>query len=76
MRGDILARGQPNLHLVCASICVTRAALDARFFDFTTKKYKETPVDQQTEVLSAMGDVAVTTEKRAFSTSFSDLRMA
>ncbi|MBA5805775.1 hypothetical protein [Rhizobium changzhiense] len=55
---------------------MTRAALDARFFDFTTKKYKETPVDQQTEVLSAMGDVAVTTEKRAFSTSFSDLRMA
>ncbi len=29
------------------------------FFDFATKKYKEIPVDQQAEVLSAIGDVAI-----------------
>ncbi len=29
------------------------------FFDFGTKSYREIPVDEQTEVLSAIGDVAI-----------------
>jgi predicted DNA-binding protein with PD1-like motif len=29
------------------------------FFDFTTKTYKKIPVDEQTEVLSAIGDIAI-----------------
>lgn len=29
------------------------------FFDFATKAYKKIPVDEQTEVLSAIGDIAI-----------------
>lgn len=29
------------------------------FFDFATKSYREIPVDDQTEVLSAIGDIAI-----------------
>lgn len=29
------------------------------FFDFSTKSYKEIPVDRQAEVLSAIGDIAI-----------------
>lgn len=35
------------------------------FFDFATKSYKEIPVDGQTEVLSAIGDVAVGDDGKA-----------
>ncbi|TWF43963.1 PPC domain-containing DNA-binding protein [Neorhizobium alkalisoli] len=35
------------------------------FFDFATKKYKEIPVDRQTEVLSAIGDVATGDDGKA-----------
>lgn len=35
------------------------------FFDFTTKKYKEIPVDEQAEVLSAIGDIAVGDDGKA-----------
>lgn len=35
------------------------------FFDFTTKKYREIPVDSQTEVLSTIGDVAVGDDGKA-----------
>lgn len=35
------------------------------FFDFATKRYKEIPVDSQTEVLSAIGDVAVGDDGKA-----------
>jgi predicted DNA-binding protein with PD1-like motif len=35
------------------------------FFDFETKSYKEIPVDQQSEVLSLIGDVAEGDDGRA-----------
>ena len=35
------------------------------FFDFATKTYKEIPVDSQTEVLSAIGDIAVGDDGKA-----------
>ncbi|MDM9627755.1 DNA-binding protein [Rhizobium sp. S152] len=47
--------------LVGASLTAIGAFRSATlgFFDFKTKSYKEIPVDYQTEVLSAIGDVAV-----------------
>lgn len=35
------------------------------FFDFSTKKYDEIPVDEQTEVLSAIGDIATGDDGKA-----------
>lgn len=35
------------------------------FFDFASKSYKEIPVSEQTEVLSAIGDIAVGDEGKA-----------
>lgn len=35
------------------------------FFDFTTKRYDEIPVDEQTEVLSAIGDIAIGDDGKA-----------
>ncbi len=35
------------------------------FFDFATKSYKKIPVDGQTEVLSAIGDIAVGDDGKA-----------
>lgn len=35
------------------------------FFDFATKSYKDIPIDRQTEVLSAIGDVAIGDDGKA-----------
>jgi len=35
------------------------------FFDFTTKSYTEIPVPEQTEVLSAIGDIAIGDDGKA-----------
>jgi uncharacterized protein len=35
------------------------------FFDFATRSYTQIPVDEQTEVLSAIGDIAVGDDGRA-----------
>ncbi|MFA1678138.1 PPC domain-containing DNA-binding protein, partial [Rhizobium mongolense] len=35
------------------------------FFEFATKNYKEIPVEEQTEVLSAIGDIAIGDDGKA-----------
>ena len=35
------------------------------FFEFGTKTYKEIPIDRQTEVLSAIGDIAIDDDGKA-----------
>jgi uncharacterized protein len=35
------------------------------FFDFVTKRYKEIPIDRQSEVLSAIGDIAIGDDEQA-----------
>lgn len=35
------------------------------FFDFANRSYKEIPVDEQTEVLSAIGDIAIGDDGKA-----------
>lgn len=58
---DAISRFAQENEIAGASLTAIGAFRSATlgFFDSATKKYKEIPVDSQTEVLSAIGDVAV-----------------
>ncbi len=64
---DAISRFAQQQEIAGASLTAIGAFRSATlgFFDFTTKKYKEIPVDSQTEVLSAIGDVAVGDDGKA-----------
>ncbi|PWE53746.1 DNA-binding protein [Metarhizobium album] len=64
---DAMSRFAQENEIAGASLTAIGAFRSATlgFFDFATKKYKEIPVDSQTEVLSAIGDVAVGDDGKA-----------
>ncbi len=64
---DAISRFATDQKITGASLTAIGAFRTATlgFFDFATKAYKEIPVDNQTEVLSAIGDVAVGDDGKA-----------
>jgi len=64
---DAITRFATEQKIIGASLTAIGAFQKATlgFFDFATKKYKEIPADGQTEVLSAIGDVAVGDDGKA-----------
>jgi hypothetical protein len=61
---SMLTRFAVDRALSAASVTAIGAFREAKlgYFDWQSKKYKEIPVDEQVEVVSAVGDIALTDE--------------